>query len=156
MPKRIPNKETTAILAAVEGQAEGASRAEIAKTLRQKMPPRTLQFRLKNLVTAGLLVTEGESRAVRYRLAAAGETPPDANEPSEAKKESGPALSKASERIQQHLQQPVTARKPVGYNRAFLDSYRPNETPYLSRAERARLAETGRSSFASDVAGTYA
>jgi DNA-binding Lrp family transcriptional regulator len=154
--KRIPTNEVTAILASVEKHPEGASRAEIAKALKRKISPRTLQFRLRNLVAAGLLVTEGASRAVRYRLAVAGARPPGATAPAEAEKESGPALSKASERIRQHLQQPVTARKPVGYNRAFLDSYRPNETPYLSRAERARLAEIGRSSFASDVAGTYA
>jgi Fic/DOC family len=156
VPKRIPSKDLDAILAGVKKHPEGASRIEIASTLKRKISPRTLQFRLRNLVTAGLLVTQGESRAVRYRLAAAGLTTPDGTAPTDTEKESGPALSKASQRMQQHLQQPVTLRKPVGYNRAFLDSYRPNKTPYLSRAERARLAEIGRSSFASDVAGTYA
>jgi Fic family protein len=43
----------------------------------------------------------------------------------------------------------------VGYNRAFLDSYRPNETFYLTAAIRRHLAEIGRSSEAERPAGTY-
>ena len=157
MPKRIPDKETTAILAAVERQSEGASRAEIEKALRRKIPPRTLQFRLRSLVEEGRLVTEGESRAVRYRLPAAGAALADATlKTAETKEEKGPGISKAGERIRRYIRQPLTARKPVGYNREFLDSYRPNVTAYLSPAERARLAKIDRSSFASDGAGTYA
>jgi hypothetical protein len=157
MPKRIPDKETAAILAAVEKHPEGASRAEIQKALRRKIPPRTLQFRLRNLVEEGRLVTEGESRAVRYRLPAAEAAPADVTpKPADTKEEKGPGISKASERIRHYLRQPLTARKPVGYNREFLDSYRPNKTAYLSSAERARLAKIGKSSFAAEAAGTYA
>jgi hypothetical protein len=157
MPKRIPDKETAAILAVVEKHPEGASRAEIAKAFRRKIPPRTLQFRLRSLVEEGLLVTEGASRAARYRLPAAGTALADlAPNPAETKEEKGPGISKPSERIRRYLRQPLTARKPVGYNREFLDSYRPNKTAYLSPAERARLGKIGRSSFAADAAGTYA
>lgn len=35
-------------------------------------------------------------------------------------------------------------REPVGYDRAFLDSYRPNDTFYLSLQQRSQLQEIGR------------
>lgn len=157
MPKRIPDQDTAAILAAVEKHPEGASRAEIAKALRRKIPPRTLQFRLRSLVEEGRLVIEGASRAARYRLPTAGAVVTDATpEPAETNEEKGPKISKAAERIRRYLQRPLTARTPVGYNREFLDLYRPNESAYLSNAEHAHLARIGQSSFESDAAGTYA
>jgi hypothetical protein len=157
VPKRIPDQDTVAILGAVEKHPEGVSRAEIEKALRRKIPPRTLQFRLRNLVKEGLLITEGESRAVRYRRPVAGAASDDVTPtPAERKEEKGPGISKAGERIRRYLRQALTARKPVGYNRDFLDSYLPNKTAYLSPVERARLARIGRSSFATEAAGTYA
>ncbi len=50
MPKQIDEKDFAAILAAVERYAGGASRADIAEALEQKLLPRTLQFRLRSLV----------------------------------------------------------------------------------------------------------
>jgi hypothetical protein len=55
-----------------------------------------------------------------------------------------------------YLNQSINARKPVGYNREFLDSYRPNETFYLSEEQRAHLAQVGKPNFADQAAGTYA
>src|SRR3546814_9315521 len=43
--------------------------------------------------------------------------------------------------IQEYVRRPSGTRKPVGYNRRFLDSYRPNDSFYLSPAERARSEE---------------
>ena len=62
----------------------------------------------------------------------------------------------ASKEMRTYLSQSLNARKPVGYNREFLDSYRPNETFYLSAEERARLAPSGNANFAAEAAGTYA
>ena len=67
-----------------------------------------------------------------------------------------PALSKAGAEIREYVRQPPAARHPVGYDRTFLDSYRPNETFYLSQAERERLHEVGRPMTADQPAGTYA
>ena len=47
-------------------------------------------------------------------------------------------------------------RPPVVYNRDFLDSYRPNQTFYLSREEREQLREDGRSKIVGEFAGTHA
>jgi len=65
-------------------------------------------------------------------------------------------LSAASQEMRAYLSQPLNARKPVGYNREFLDSYRPNETFYLSEEQRAHLAQVGKPNFADQAAGTYA
>jgi len=43
-------------------------------------------------------------------------------------------LSPEGAEIRTYLSQPVEARKPAGYNRAFLDSYRPNVSFYLSKS----------------------
>ena len=44
----------------------------------------------------------------------------------------------------------------MGYDRDFLERYRPNETFYLSEEERSRLASIGRPPIAPMPAGTYA
>jgi len=44
----------------------------------------------------------------------------------------------------------------VGYNRRFLDRYRPNTSFYLSPKERAHLAEVGKTNAGIEAAGTYA
>jgi hypothetical protein len=65
-------------------------------------------------------------------------------------------LSAASQEIRAYLSQPLNARKPVGYNRKFLDSYRPNETFYLAEEQRVHLAQVGKPNFDDQAAGTYA
>ncbi|MYK59720.1 MAG: Fic family protein [Rhodospirillaceae bacterium] len=67
-----------------------------------------------------------------------------------------PRLSAAGAEIRDYVRQPPEARTPVGYDRSFLDSYRPNRSFYLSEEERAQLAETGRSGVVEQAAGTYA
>ena len=44
----------------------------------------------------------------------------------------------------------------MGYKRAFLDEYRPNDTAYLSGKERAHLREVGTPLSGKQPAGTYA
>ena len=122
------------------------------------LPRRTLQYRLKYLVDAKRLVAEGEGRWTKYRLPQEqhGEVAEAAAVQDESEAEVTFPLSKESVEIQEYLHQPTTARKPVGYNREFLEAYRPNVTAYLSPAERARLREAGSPNIAPQPAGTYA
>ena len=155
MPKQIDEKDNETILSAVARHPDGASREQIARELLRKLAVRTLQFRLRNLVKARRLEMEGVGRGVRYHL------PAVAAEPSAGKTEPAEAtnvvpVSRAGAAIQKYLNRPVEARKPVGYNRAFLDSYRPNASFYLSAEERARLSEIGTRHIAAAAAGTYA
>ena len=50
--------------------------------------------------------------------------------------------------------QPVQKRTPVGYDRAFLDNYRPNVSFYLPSATCAELLAHGQAAHANAPAGT--
>jgi hypothetical protein len=164
MAKRIPEEALAAIEKAVQRRPEGADLPQIAGSLNSPVPKRTLQYRLKYLVDHGRLVKEDDDRWAKYRLPPAAEARPAAHPEAapaapaaaaEGEAEAVP-LSDGSKGIRQYMRQSVTARKPVGYKREFLDSYRPNKTFYLSEAQRAHLAQVGKPNFADQAAGTYA
>jgi Fic/DOC family len=150
MPKPVPEAELKAIEDVLRAHPNGISRSDIAESLSERVSQRTLQARLRYLVDHGRAMTEGQGRGVKYHLAGSAATviaPADA--------EFLP-LSEAAKEIRQLVSQPLAKRKIVGYNRDFLDSYRPNETTYLSHAERSRLHEIGAVPIGSQPAGTYA
>lgn len=156
MPRQIPEDELIAILDAVKGHPEGASLSDIAIGMNPKIAPRTLQYRLKYMVDEKRISKEGEGRWAKYRLpASTPSTPAVAPEKAEEAAMAIP-LSPASEEIRRYISQPTAARKPVGYKREFLDSYRPNETFYLSEQERGHLAKAGKPNVVAEGAGTYA
>jgi len=156
MLKNVPEEALSSILAAVERYPKGANRAEIVRALTPARPPRTLQFQLRHLVGANRLVLAGKGRAARYSLpqTQAG-IPSDPSAPARPETPAIP-LSPASIALRAYLSQPVAVRKPAGYDRQFLDAYRPNESFYLTEDERAHLAEVGSPKFADAPAGTYA
>jgi len=157
MAKQIPEQDLIEIEEIVRRHPDGVTFKEIADALKTRIPPRTLQYRLRYLVNEKRLVPERDRRWRKYRVRQDQriEVPSGA-----LTLEPQPAipfpLSKAAVDIQKYLLQPITARKPVGYNRDFLESYRPNVTAYLSPAERARLRDVGSPSIAPQPAGTYA
>lgn len=164
MPKVLSREDVTAILDAVRRHGGSAQQRDIAEVLALKIPERTLQYRLRQLVDTGRLVREGQGRRwVRYRLpepptselqAAAAPASPQPAAPVEH--EITLPLSPASLQIREYLSQPLTLRTPTGYNRDFLDTYQPNATFYLAPAERARLAAIGLPNGGPQPAGTYA
>jgi hypothetical protein len=165
LPKRIPEATLTAIEEAVRLHPEGADLPEIANPLKPAVPKRTLQYRLKYLVDAGRLVKVGDDRWAKYRLpsakeaearAVAAEKTTAVAAAEKTEQQQAVPLSPASKEMHTYLSQSVNARKPVGYRREFLDSYRPNETFYLSQAQRAHLAQVGKPNFDDQAAGTYA
>ncbi len=157
MAKHIPEEEMEAIEAAVRHHHGGVTAQQIARELKTDLPLRTLQYRLKHLVDGGRLVKEGERRWAKYLLPTvvgrgelvSGEARID------AQVEVSVPLSKEGAEIRDYLRQPPEARTPAGYNRDFLDSYRPNASSYLSPKERTHLGEIGRPKIAEQPAGTY-
>src|SRR4051812_16839756 len=129
----------------VRQNADGARSSEITRALKE-VPQRTLQRWLKGLVEEGRLTQEGKGPAARYRLPRAADERPketkagQATRGEERPEEALVPLSAESQKIRDYLRQTSAARKPVGYNRQFLDGYRPNTTFYLSPEERAHLA----------------
>jgi Fic family protein len=156
MPKPIPEQDLKAIEEAVRRYPGGASFQQIADAIGPGVPRRTLQYRLKHLVNEKRLVQKGERRWARYRLPPQKDADAAAAGQPEARTAVSLPLSQASLEIQAYLRKPPEARKPVGYNREFLDSYRPNVSAYLTPAERARLREVGTPNIAPQAAGTYA
>ena len=160
MPRQVPEEELEAVVQAVAGFGTGVSIDDIAASLPIDMPRRTLQRRVATLVEQGRLVKEGRARAVRYqapgnddREAAAGNAERggfrDALEVQLPVSPEGAA-------IRQAVRSPIHNRRPVGYNREFLERYRPNDDFYLSEPLRRRLAELGRSVGEAQPAGTRA
>ncbi len=95
---------------------------------------RTVQRWLSQWVQQGEITASGEGRARRY----AGPALPDSagaialtdRVPSQI------PLSADSQDIMAYVDQPLQARKPVVYQRDFLESYQPNVGGYLSESLR--------------------
>lgn len=157
MARRIQEKGLQSIEEIVRRNPAGVSAQQIADDLEPVLPRRTLQYRLKALVDSNRLVMEGEGRGARYhvpRIVAAVGTATGAVE-ARAEGQALLPLSAAGAAIRDNVRLPAEKRKPVGYNRGFLESYRPNESSYLTQAERAHLREVGTPKIGEQPAGTY-
>jgi hypothetical protein len=153
----MPAQELAEIEAVVRAHPGGITLGEIAAALKTEIPSRTLQHRLKALTDSGRLLRDGERRWAKYRV------PPPVAEVGlgtalgiEMEAEIVIPLSKGGKEVRAYVRQPVEKRKPVGYDRAFLDSYRPNVGAYLSEAERGHLLAVGTAETGEQPAGTYA
>ena len=159
MARRIREEILQAIEAAVGRRPEGMTVLQIAEALNDGVPRRTLQYRLKALVDEKRLTREGSGRGARYRLPQAV---PSSVQAAAGSPGSGagvavlPPLSEAGAEIRDYVRRPPGARQPVGYDRDFLDSYRPNESRFLSQADQAELREIGTPAIDEQPAGTYA
>lgn len=158
MPKLVPQAKLDAVLQAVARFPEGGAIEDIGEVLEVKLPRRTLQRRLALLVEQKRLTVKGRARGSRYRLPAiTGEA--HIVLPAitlEARGDAYIPISPEGAIIKQAVRDPIQNRRPVGYDRAFLDAYRPNDTFYLSPETRQRLLDLGRSSDGERPAGTFA
>lgn len=160
MPRRIAQSEQDEIIRAVGQFPASVSIEDIGRALQWRIPRRTLQRRLGMLAKQRRLTVEGRGRASRYRLPKAETTAAPQPGKIEIKAfvpqvEASIPLSPEGVEITRAIRQPIQSRHPVGYNRAFLDAYRPNETYYLSAQIRQRLLGQGRSPDGERPAGTY-
>jgi hypothetical protein len=156
MARRVTEEDLQAIIGAA-GQPGGASAHEIVAALGNAVPLRTVQYRLKLLVTAGRLAQQGKGPSARYTLPV--QAPPQVLAGEARIEQQGSLFVPVSSRgaaIQSYVRKPETARKPAGYDRKFLDAYRPNETAYFSAKERAHLRKIGTPQVGEQPAGTYA
>ena len=152
MARPIPEADLEAIEAVVARNPDGASVAQIADALAEPGARRTLQYRLRALVNSGRLRLTGDGRAARYYIGNVKPPAPTA----ESEGASIVPLTADGEKVRAYVRQPIAARRPVGYDRAFLDKYRPNSTFYLTSEDRARLAAVGKPQIEASPAGTYA
>lgn len=158
MPTPRQKQDLDALRSALARFPDGASLEEIEAQAVISASQRTLMRRLAQMVADGILTKSGESRAARYSLAAdAPLAEPQAVAPSPIQRDMFVPLSRAGGDILRKVTQPRQGRAPVGYNRAFLSSYRPNRTSYLTAADKARLTAISQTTDAADqTAGTHA
>ena len=159
MARHVKEEDLQAIEDFLRQHPEGRTAAQIVDALTSAPPLRTVQYRLKSLVSSKRVVMEGTGRWTRYRLPRQVRIEARGALPSltgSVRVQVVPALSETGDEVREYVRQPVAARDPVGYDRQFLDTYRPNETFYLSQTEREHLHEVGRPVTAGQPAGTYA
>lgn len=166
MPKQLRPEELESVLSIISRYPDGVGVSALEKRLKRKISRRTLIRRLNALVDQGRLRRRGEGRALIYVLpseapgttagveARAEMTLPAVQLTAEA--ETYVPLSDAGREVRNYVRQPIQQRKPVGYNRDFVESYRPNETFYLPADIREHLGRIGRPPGAERPAGTYA
>lgn len=158
MARRIREEDLTAILTLI-GDYAGATAQQIAAELKPATPLRTLQYRLRQLVKANRITQEGRGPSAKYFIYREEEKAAEViggEARIGAQTDLFVPISKASAEIQKYLRRPLAMRTPVGYNRSFLDRYRPGETSYLSSKEIEHLLKIGRPLTAEQPAGTYA
>ena len=127
-----------------------ASTALTLTELLQRHPDiarRTAQRWLSQWLQAGKLTSHKDGRNIRYQVLAA--FTPQGDFPAHI------PLSADSRDILAYINQPVLARKPIGYQRDFLDSYQPNRSGYLPEPLRRQLHKMGSTGASTRPAGTY-
>ncbi|SDX99452.1 Fic family protein [Pseudomonas sp. NFACC08-1] len=144
---------TTDILNSIQASRNGVSLSELL-TRHPEIARRTAQRILANLIESSQITAQGEGRARRYFATEHRADIHALNTDTDAFPTFIP-LSADSRDILAYINQPTEARKPVGYQRDFLDAYRPNETWYLSESLRRQLHRMGKTADATEPAGTY-
>ncbi len=150
MARQISIQALEEILGSVQQFPYGASLEEISTALVSSLPRRSLKRYLAFLVKNDRLKAIHQARSRRYCI------------PSTENEMIGPAifssealsvretslveqpienfpLSSTALAIQAHVRGPIQARRSVGYNREFLNKYRPNETFYFPENTRKHL-----------------
>jgi len=144
---------TTDLLNGILASGSGLTLAELLAA-HPGIARRTAQRLIAKLIESGQVTALGEGRARRY-FGAGTQTGIDTKAGSADAFPSFISLSADSQDILAYIDQPPEARKPVGYQRDFLDAYRPNETWYLSESLRRQLHKMGKTTDVDAPAGTY-
>lgn len=150
------------LLSSIKTAVNGVTLAEL-QTKHPNIARRTLQRRVAQLIDIGQIVARGEGRA-RHYFSVVNDSDNNSVDHlanlslDSSEKDTFPGyipLSADSQDILRYIDQPLVARKPVGYQRAFLDAYHPNETGYLSESLRRQLHKMGKTADIDKPAGTY-
>lgn len=148
MPKRLPSDIDDQLFTSLASAPHGAGIDDLLRVLAVEVSRRSLQRRLSELVAAGRVISEGRGPSTCYLLPTIG---------AEAGVEDDHVrLSPSGADVRRLVRRSLAERTPVGYNREFLDQYRPNESSYLTPETIASLTRIGTTANAERPAGTYA
>ncbi len=154
MPKILTEKCLQPLINAVSLYSYGASAKDLRETLSDSSPLRTFQSHISKLVKAGRLISVGKGRAVRYYLASGCMLLKEEEAEYTVARELL-TLSPVGLGCKERVTACISTRAPVGYNRAFLDDYRPNQTFYLSLDIGRELLRLGTVSGTTQSADTH-
>lgn len=163
MPRVVPVEELDLIERIISEYPKGIGISALERVLAHRLSKalhrRTLQRRLERLLAGRRITTEGESMALVYKHVPSGAitAEPIAMESSiRGETESYVPVSPEGSIIRDLVRQPLMQRKPIGYQRSFLEDYDPGVTFYLSESLRAQFHEMGHTPVRERPAGTYA
>lgn len=154
-----------AIEDAVRRSPNGVSAPEILRALTMPAPPRTLQYRLKHLVTGNRLIMDGKGRWARYRLPDAAintAAREEVNKPVIPLSEAGTEIrdyvrqvsrSAQTDFVLDALEQALHERRPV--HRSGLVHHSDRGSQYVSIRYTERLAEAGIEPSVGSVGDSY-
>ena len=155
MPKVISSHALDRIVELITRHPEGIGIEALSLAL--DIPRRTLQRRLSMLAGQKRIFTEGEGRAIKYRLAPLTATASSVEESTlSATTELYVPTSPGGEEIKAYVRQPPQQRQRVSYKIEFLERYHPNASAYLPASLRDQLHSMGRSTTGQVPAGTFA
>src|SRR3990172_1256112 len=151
--------EKNRILAALAEESRYMTPQEIMKSARLDLKHYIIRDRLKGLIQEEKVTRKGVAKGTKYKIAkvyAAGidQTLPSVKQ--EARGEITLPLSEPARKVQEYIAAPLSSRRTVGYNRAFLNEYQPNTSAYLTTAEKEELGKLGQVEDQIQPAGTYA
>lgn len=160
MPKKLPDNLNIMIATEIARHQAGIGIDDLHATLADIVSRRTLQRRLGELAEQKHISAMGQGKARLYRALGTVDIYATRAETGEPGEETGfeiyVPISSDGREILDYLRQPIQLRKPVGYDRSFLEAYRPNETFYLAPEIREHLHHIGCSPDGERPAGTYA
>ncbi|MDF3128235.1 Fic family protein [Kiritimatiellaeota bacterium B1221] len=146
MPKRIDTDELAALVARIDESPKGIDAVSLRNMTGFEGSDKTLQRRLNRLADEGRILKRGRGTGTRYFPLQAEVSVDSAG---------FDYLSTEAKRLRKELSQPVSVRKPVGYQSGLLERYQPNRSWYLPEGIRDDLMEMGRVERGTLPAGTY-
>lgn len=163
MPKKLSENLNAQIETEIARHPAGVGIDDLHAVLADIVSRRTLQRRLSVLAEQKHISSTGQGKARLYRALGSidihltqNETVASGTEIYAPTVEIYVPITPAGREVLDYVRQPIQRRKPVGYDREFLEAYRPNATHYLTTEIREHLHNIGRSPNGERAAGTHA
>lgn len=137
------------LIKAIAQSAAGVAISDLESAFHDRISRRALQRRLASLVQSETLIQSGSRRWTRYVVA-------NGSEHAKNDTDCQPSFSVESNGLLQRLEKPVTGRQDTRYRSAYLRSYLPGKTTWLSNSECKHLQKLGTVIETIEPAGTYA
>lgn len=167
MPKQLPADLLARVQSELAAFPDGGAIEDLEARLAKLVSRRSLQRKLADWVATGHIRAAGSKKGRRYFLPvfpagrtiiASAATPPESNSSfvTQSSTDDYPPISTAGREVLALVRRPIFDRPSVGYHRAFLDGYVPNETAYLPESATRHLHELGSPRQEGRPAGTFA